>query len=97
MLLLQDFKDGIVQLKMQGSCTSCPSSVVTLKNGVQNMLQFYIPEVNSHLVFLIYDLPFNFGGCFQVVSVEQVEDATDIAAKKEFEEFEKKLSKEDPK
>ena len=30
---------------MQGSCTSCPSSVVTLKNGVQNMLQFYIPEV----------------------------------------------------
>lgn len=31
---------------MQGSCTSCPSSVVTLKNGVQNMMQFYIPEVN---------------------------------------------------
>lgn len=31
----------------QGSCTSCPSSVVTLKNGVQNMLQFYIPEVVS--------------------------------------------------
>lgn len=30
---------------MQGSCTSCPSSVVTLKNGVQNMMQFYIPEV----------------------------------------------------
>jgi len=39
------FKDGIVKLKMQGSCSSCPSSVVTLKNGVQNMLQFYIPEV----------------------------------------------------
>jgi len=39
------FKDGIVQLKLQGACTSCPSSVVTLKNGVQNMLQFYIPEV----------------------------------------------------
>jgi len=34
-------------LKMQGSCTSCPSSIVTLKNGVQNMLQFYIPEVVS--------------------------------------------------
>lgn len=30
---------------MQGSCSTCPSSVVTLKNGVQNMLQFYIPEV----------------------------------------------------
>ncbi|KAG5444491.1 nifu-like protein [Clonorchis sinensis] len=39
------FKDGIVRLKLQGSCSSCPSSVVTLKNGVQNMLQFYIPEV----------------------------------------------------
>lgn len=32
---------------MQGACTSCPSSIVTLKNGVQNMLQFYIPEVIS--------------------------------------------------
>ncbi|KAJ8319310.1 hypothetical protein KUTeg_004401 [Tegillarca granosa] len=30
---------------MQGSCVSCPSSVVTLKNGVQNMLQFYVPDV----------------------------------------------------
>lgn len=39
------FEDGIVTLKMQGSCTGCPSSVVTLKNGIQNMLQFYIPEV----------------------------------------------------
>merc|ERR1712141_797175 len=39
------FDDGVVKLQMQGSCTSCPSSVVTLKNGVQNMLQFYIPEV----------------------------------------------------
>nr|CAG4644143.1 EOG090X0A0R [Lepidurus arcticus] len=39
------FKDGIVKLQMQGSCTSCPSSIVTLKSGVQNMLQFYIPEV----------------------------------------------------
>ncbi|CUT98971.1 NFU1 iron sulfur cluster scaffold [Echinococcus multilocularis] len=42
-----DFKDGVVYLKMQGSCTSCPSSIVTLKHGVQNMLQFYIPEVES--------------------------------------------------
>ena len=41
------FDDGVVKLKMQGSCTSCPSSIVTLKNGVQNMLQFYIPEVVS--------------------------------------------------
>lgn len=39
------YEEGIVKLKMQGACSSCPSSVVTLKNGVQNMLQFYIPEV----------------------------------------------------
>ncbi|KYM95228.1 hypothetical protein ALC62_14139 [Cyphomyrmex costatus] len=39
------FEEGIVKLKMQGSCTNCPSSVVTLRNGVQNMMQFYIPEV----------------------------------------------------
>jgi len=47
-LIFVSFKDGIVHLKMQGSCTSCPSSMVTLKNGVQNMLQFYIPEVWLH-------------------------------------------------
>lgn len=41
------FEDGVVKLKLQGACTSCPSSVVTLKNGIQNMLQFYIPEVIS--------------------------------------------------
>ncbi len=32
---------------LQGACTSCPSSVVTLKMGVQNMLQFYVPEVTE--------------------------------------------------
>ncbi|XP_013420549.1 NFU1 iron-sulfur cluster scaffold homolog, mitochondrial [Lingula anatina] len=42
-----DEKSGVVKLKMQGSCTSCPSSVVTLKHGVQNMLQFYVPEVKE--------------------------------------------------
>ncbi|CAL8081744.1 unnamed protein product [Calicophoron daubneyi] len=44
-IIYKGFKDGIVQLKLQGSCSSCPSSIVTLKHGVQNMLQFYIPEV----------------------------------------------------
>ena len=48
-IVYMGFDDGIVRLKMQGSCTSCPSSVVTLKNGVQNMLQFYIPEVYFNL------------------------------------------------
>ncbi|RWS28358.1 NFU1 iron-sulfur cluster scaffold-like isoform X1 [Leptotrombidium deliense] len=46
-VLFRGFENGIVKLKLQGSCTSCPSSTVTLKNGIQNMLQFYVPEVTS--------------------------------------------------
>ena len=41
------FDDGIVKLKLQGSCSNCPSSIGTLKMGVENMLQFYIPEVKG--------------------------------------------------
>ncbi|XP_067929548.1 NFU1 iron-sulfur cluster scaffold homolog, mitochondrial-like [Watersipora subatra] len=40
-----DADSGVLKLKMQGACTGCPSSSVTLKAGVQNMMQFYIPEV----------------------------------------------------
>ncbi|KAB0341772.1 hypothetical protein FD754_018698 [Muntiacus muntjak] len=46
-VIYKGFEDGIVQLKLQGSCTSCPSSIITLKNGIQNVLQFYIPEVEG--------------------------------------------------
>lgn len=46
-VLYRGFEDGVVKLKLQGSCTSCPSSIVTLKSGIQNMLQFYVPEVES--------------------------------------------------
>ncbi|KAL5018644.1 hypothetical protein ScPMuIL_004366 [Solemya velum] len=46
-IVYMGFEDGIVKLKMQGSCTNCPSSTVTLKSGVQNMLQFYVPEVQG--------------------------------------------------
>ncbi|KAM4675576.1 NFU1 iron-sulfur cluster scaffold homolog, mitochondrial [Discoglossus pictus] len=46
-ILYRGFQDGIVQLKLQGSCTNCPSSIITLKSGIQNMLQFYIPEVEG--------------------------------------------------
>jgi len=42
-----DQDTGIVKLKLQGSCSDCPSSSITLKSGVQNMMQFYIPEVTS--------------------------------------------------
>eukprot|EP00894_Picocystis_sp_ML_P003935 jgi/Pico_ML_1/54452/g4798.t1 len=38
---------GIVTLKMQGACSGCPSSAVTLKSGIENMLMHYIPEVKS--------------------------------------------------
>lgn len=46
-VVFMGFDGGVVKLKMQGSCSNCPSSIVTLKNGIQNMLQFYIPEVKS--------------------------------------------------
>lgn len=46
-VMFMGFEEGVVKLKLQGACTSCPSSIVTLKNGIQNMLQFYIPEVLS--------------------------------------------------
>ncbi|XP_052469456.1 NFU1 iron-sulfur cluster scaffold homolog, mitochondrial-like [Carassius gibelio] len=45
-VIFKGFEDGTVKLKLVGSCTGCPSSTVTLKNGIQNMLQFYIPEVD---------------------------------------------------
>jgi Fe-S cluster biogenesis protein NfuA len=38
---------GIVKLKMQGACSGCPSSSVTLKSGIENMLMHYVPEVTS--------------------------------------------------
>jgi len=40
-----DEKDGIVSVQLVGSCVGCPSSTITLKNGVENMLRHYIPEV----------------------------------------------------
>ncbi|KAG9335622.1 hypothetical protein JZ751_004387 [Albula glossodonta] len=46
-VIFKGFEDGTVKLKLVGSCTGCPSSTVTLRNGIQNMLQFYIPEVDD--------------------------------------------------
>ena len=43
----KEFKDGIVRVQLQGSCSGCPSSTLTLKKGVQNLLCHYIPEVKS--------------------------------------------------
>ena len=41
----KSFNDGIVKVQLQGSCSGCPSSTMTLKQGVQNLLCHYIPEV----------------------------------------------------
>lgn len=44
-IIYRDFKDGIVYLELRGSCSGCPSSTLTLKQGVENMLKHYVPEV----------------------------------------------------
>jgi len=41
------FKDGVVKVQLQGSCSGCPSSTMTLKQGVQNLLKHYIKEVKE--------------------------------------------------
>ena len=43
----REFKDGVVKVQLQGSCSGCPSSKMTLKQGVQNLLCHYIPEVKE--------------------------------------------------
>lgn len=44
-IVFHDFKDGIVRVELHGACSGCPSSTVTLKNGIENMLKYYVPEV----------------------------------------------------
>lgn len=41
------FEDGVVFLKLQGACSGCPSSSATLKSGIENMLRYYVPEVQE--------------------------------------------------
>ena len=43
----KSFKNGVVNVELQGSCSGCPSSLMTLKQGVQNLLKHYVKEVNS--------------------------------------------------
>jgi Fe-S cluster biogenesis protein NfuA len=44
-ITFRGFKDGVVYLNMQGSCSGCPSSTATLRHGIQNLLRHYVPEV----------------------------------------------------
>ena len=43
----KEFKNGVVTVILQGSCSGCPSSTMTLKQGVQNLLCHYIPEIKE--------------------------------------------------
>lgn len=46
-IIFHDYEDGVVYLHMQGSCAGCPSSTLTLKQGIENMLRHYVPEVHE--------------------------------------------------
>ena len=44
-IVFRGYREGVVRLHMQGSCSGCPSSSATLKHGIENMLKHYVPEV----------------------------------------------------
>jgi len=46
-IVYQGFEDGIVYLQLRGACSGCPSSSITLKNGIESMLQHFVPEVKG--------------------------------------------------
>ena len=46
-ITFKSFKDGVVTVELKGSCSGCPSSIMTLKQGVENLLCHYIPEVKK--------------------------------------------------
>ncbi|MBM08223.1 MAG: NifU family protein [Magnetovibrio sp.] len=46
-IVYKGFEDGVVYLHMQGACAGCPSSTMTLKHGIENMLRHYVPEVQE--------------------------------------------------
>lgn len=46
-ITFEGFENGVVYLHMRGSCAGCPSSTMTLKAGIENMLRHYVPEVTE--------------------------------------------------
>lgn len=46
-IVFESFEDGVVYLRMQGACNGCPSASATLKSGIENMLKYYVPEVQE--------------------------------------------------
>lgn len=46
-IVFHGFDRGVVYLHLRGACSGCPSSIVTLKNGIENLLKYYVPEVTE--------------------------------------------------
>ncbi|MCB1532550.1 MAG: NifU family protein [Alphaproteobacteria bacterium] len=46
-IVFDSFDDGVVYLQMRGACAGCPSSTMTLKSGIENMLKHFVPEVKE--------------------------------------------------
>jgi Fe-S cluster biogenesis protein NfuA len=46
-IIFKGFRDGVVYLKMKGACSGCPSSTATLRNGIQNLLKHFLPDVQT--------------------------------------------------
>lgn len=46
-IIYRGFREGVVYLRMQGACSGCPSSTMTLKNGIESLLRHYVPEVTE--------------------------------------------------
>jgi len=46
-ITFQSYRDGVVFLHMRGACSGCPSSTATLKNGIENLLRHFVPEVQE--------------------------------------------------
>ena len=46
-IIYRGFDKGTVYLRMQGACSGCPSSTATLKNGIEQLLKHYVPEVTE--------------------------------------------------
>lgn len=46
-IVFEKFEDGVVYLRLKGACSGCPSSTITLKSGIENMLRYYVPEVQE--------------------------------------------------
>ena len=46
-IVFKKFEDGVLHLKMQGACAGCPSSTMTLKSGIENMMRHFVPEVEE--------------------------------------------------